>query len=77
LGLGRIWPRHKGCARKEKKKTGGELFSPSHPPACRTIFVLHAGQTYTKNEVKVEGKEELPGAEEAVPCWSAASLAVL
>jgi hypothetical protein len=38
---------------------------------------LHEGQTYTKNEVKVEGKEELPGAEEAVPCWSAASLAVL
>ena len=28
------WPR--------KEKQGG-LFFPSHPPACRTIFVLHAG----------------------------------
>jgi len=65
LGLGRMWPRHEGWARKEKKKGGGELFSPSHPLA----FVLHARETYTKNEVKVEGKEELPGTEEAVPCW--------
>jgi hypothetical protein len=55
---------------KKETKRGGELFSPSHPPACRTNIVLHAGETYTENEVKVEGKEELPGTEEAVPCWS-------
>jgi len=55
---------------QKRNKTGGELFSPSHPPACRTNIVLHAGETYTENEVKVEGKEELPGMEEAVPCWS-------
>jgi len=64
FGLGQNQPGPK------KKQNGGELFSPSHPPACRTNIVLHAGETYTENEVKVEGKEELPGMEEAVPCWS-------
>jgi hypothetical protein len=34
------------------------------------IFVLHAGETYIENEVKVEGKEELLGAKEVLPCWS-------
>jgi len=55
---------------KKKQNGGGELFSPSHPPAWRTNIVLHTGETYTENEVKVEGKEELPGIEEAMPCWS-------
>jgi len=32
-------------------------------------IVLHAGETYAENEVKVEGKEELLGAEEAVLRW--------
>jgi hypothetical protein len=34
---------------------------------------MHAGETYAQNEVKREGKEKLPGAEEAVPCWSICS----
>jgi hypothetical protein len=34
-------------ARPEKKNGGGELFFPSHPPACRTIFDLHAREGYS------------------------------
>jgi len=56
---------------KRNKTGGGGLFSPSHPHACRTIFVPHAGGDEAEDErKKMEGEEELPGAEEAVPCWS-------
>ena len=45
FGLGRTQPRHQGWARTSptQKIKRGELFPPSHPPACRSIFVLHAG----------------------------------
>jgi len=33
LGLGRMWPRHEGWARKEKKKEGGGIIFP-HPSSC-------------------------------------------
>ena len=47
--------------RKEKQVfyLGGEgwggwgLFCPSHPPACRAIFVLHVGGDEAKDESKV------------------------
>jgi len=40
----------------EKKNRGG-LFPPSHPPACRTVFVLHVGGDKAKIEVKAGGKK--------------------
>jgi hypothetical protein len=44
---------------------GGIIFP--HSPACRTLFVPHAG---SKTKRHNEGEEELPGAGEAVRPWS-------
>ena len=33
--------------------SGGELFSPS-PPACRTLFVLHAGENHESTTIRGE-----------------------
>jgi hypothetical protein len=53
----------------EKKNRGG-LFPPSHPPACRTVFVLHVGGDKAKNEVKAGGKKRyLAGGGGALLVW--------
>jgi len=44
---------------------GGNYFPPSPPRACRTLFILHAGEKNNQN-ANNEGEEELPGVEEAV-----------
>jgi hypothetical protein len=61
FGLGRTQPRHQGWARTSptQKIKRGELFPPSHPPACRSIFVLHAGGNETENKGKVGGERRV------------------